>query len=42
MPGTIPEITRELAALSGFEIRFRLVRPRDFDELAGPYLGKAE
>jgi adsorption protein B len=31
------EMTRELATLSGLEIRFRLVRPRDFEDLAKPY-----
>jgi hypothetical protein len=35
-------MTRELAALSGLEIRFRLVRPRDFEELARPYLRMAK
>lgn len=32
------EMTRELASLSALEIRFRLVRPWEFEELAGEYL----
>lgn len=32
------EMTRELAGLSGLEIRFRLVRPGEFDALAREYL----
>jgi bacteriophage N4 adsorption protein B len=35
------EMARELAGLSGLEIRFRLVRPRDFEELSAAYLGRA-
>jgi bacteriophage N4 adsorption protein B len=35
------ELTRELAEFSGLEIRFRLVRPDEFDELADAYLGVA-
>ena len=36
------EMTRELASLSALEIRFRLVRPREFEELAGEYLPRRE
>jgi adsorption protein B len=32
------EMTRELASLSALEIRFRMVRPWEFEELAGEYL----
>ena len=35
------EMSRHLAALSGLEIRFRLVRPRDFNRMAAEYLGQA-
>ena len=35
------EMTVELAKLSGLEIRFRLVLPREYEELAEQYLGKA-
>ncbi len=31
-------MTRELARLSALEIRFHLIRPREFEELAGKYL----
>ena len=33
------DLTRKLAEFSGLDIRFRLVRPDDFDELAMEYLG---
>jgi hypothetical protein len=33
-----PEMTRELAALSALELRFRLVRPGEFEALARKYL----
>jgi hypothetical protein len=32
------EMTRELAGLSDLEIRFRLVRPSEFEALAREYL----
>jgi adsorption protein B len=32
------EMSRELAGLCGLEIRFRLVRPRDFEQLAAEFL----
>jgi hypothetical protein len=35
------DLSRRLAALSGLEIRFRLVRPCDFDRIAAEYLGPA-
>jgi len=35
------EMSRQLAALSGLEIRFRLVRPRDFHRMAAEYLGES-
>jgi adsorption protein B len=34
------DMTRDLSSLSGLEIRFRLVRPRDLEELSAQYLGK--
>jgi bacteriophage N4 adsorption protein B len=34
-------MARNLGVFSGLEIRFRLVRPHDFDELAAMYLGRA-
>lgn len=33
------DMTRDLSALSGLEIRFRLVRPRDLEELSTHYFG---
>ncbi len=35
------EMTRELESITGLEIRFRLVRPRDLEELAEEHLGRA-
>jgi adsorption protein B len=35
------DMSRQLAGLCGLEIRFRLVRPRDFDELAAEFLPPA-
>lgn len=35
------EMTRDLESLSGLQIRFRLVRPRELDDLAEAYLGYA-
>jgi adsorption protein B len=35
------EMTVELSKLSGLEIRFRLIHPKEFEELANEYLGKA-
>jgi adsorption protein B len=35
------DMTRDLSSLSGLEIRFRLVRPRDLEELSAEYLGRA-
>jgi hypothetical protein len=34
-------MARELARLSALEIRFHLIRPREFEELAGEYLPRA-
>jgi len=34
-----PRMTRELAALCPLELRFRLVRPAEFERLCGRYLG---
>jgi adsorption protein B len=33
------DMTRDLSSLSGLEIRFRLVRPHDLEELSAQYLG---
>jgi hypothetical protein len=34
------EMTRDLASLSSLELRFRLVQPREFEELAEAYWPK--
>ncbi len=34
------DMSRHLAQLSGLEIRFRLVRPHDFEEMSAEYLGQ--
>ena len=34
------EMSRHLASLSGLAIRFRLVRPHDFNRMAAEYLGR--
>jgi adsorption protein B len=35
------DMTRDLSSLSGLEIRFRLVRPHDLEELSEQYLGSS-
>ena len=34
-----PQMTRELAALCPLDLRFRLVRPKEFERLCEQYLG---